>query len=191
MGGRGGLGGGLGVGGWKGFGGRNGIGGRKGNGGRKGIGGRNGNGGRDGNGGRNGRGGKKVSTSDFSSERDGFETLNFWLQKLGFFLGLNEKNPAEKMRSPSFVVMRLTEEEVESTGTSQCGSLLLMSLKVHPLIIFACLLTLNGNFTLNSPYLSVSTSSLKLGVECSTLHSTPTLAPTHDKTKHQSKPQTP
>jgi len=87
------------------------------------------------------------------------------LQKLGFLIGLKEKKPAEKMCSPCFVAMRLTEEEVESAGTSQCGSLLLMSLKVHPLIVFACLLTLNGNFTLNSPCLSVTTSFLKLGIE--------------------------
>ena len=78
--------------------------------GRKGIGGRNGIGGK----------GKKVSSVDFLSNVEGsilgrnsfftcafeFGTLGFWLQKFGFFIGLNENNPAENMCSPCFIALR-------------------------------------------------------------------------------------
>jgi len=180
-------------GGRNGLGGRNGFGGRKGKGGRKGNGGRlgkGGKGGRKGIGGRNGIGGKNVSiVAEFLCDGDDrFGTLCFWLQNPRFSIGLNESKPVENMFSPCFSIMRSNAEVVEIEGILQYEMLLLMSLTVHSLIFFACFHTLNGSFTLNSPCLSVSTSFLKIG-KYGTLHSTPTLAPAHDKTKHYSKRQ--
>jgi len=110
----------------------------------------------------------------------------FLLQKLGFSIGLNEKNPAENMSSPCFLVLRLTVEKVEIEATEQWGSVLLNNLKVHPLILLTCFLTLNGSCSLNSPYSSVFTSFLNLGIEFPSLHSTATEAPAQDRTKSQS-----
>lgn len=89
----------------------------------------------------------------------GFGILYFLLQNFGFFIGLNEKIPAEKMCSFCIFFLRLSENEVEVEAIEQCGSLLLINLKLHPLILFTCFFTIKGSFTLNSPCSLVFTSS--------------------------------
>lgn len=87
------------------------------------------------------------------------------------------KNPAEKMCVPSFLDLRWIEDEVAVEATAQYGSLLLISLTEHPLIFLTCLLTEKGRCTLNSPCSLVFVTSLKLGLESLSPHSTATDAP--------------
>ncbi|CAL8140546.1 unnamed protein product [Prunus armeniaca] len=103
--------------------------------------------------------------------------LGFWLHRLGWFRGLKVKNPAEKMWVPCFLDLRCSEDEVAVEATAQYGSLLLINFTEHPSIFLTCLLTEKGNWTLNTPWLSVFTSVWKLGFELPSLHSTPTEAP--------------
>lgn len=167
--------------------GRGGRGGRVGNGGSWGSGER---GGRYWNGGRPGIVGSWIgggSGRPFNGGREAllessplleFSMLGFWLHRFGCFRGLKVKNPAENMCNPCFLDLRWSEDEVAVDATAQYGSLLLINFTEHPSIFFTCLLTENGNWTLNSPLLSVFTSFRKLiSFELSSLHSTATDAP--------------
>lgn len=150
-----------GLGGWNGFGIKGGLGGWKGlginGGGVKGLGIKGGWNGLGTKGGFKGFGGKKKKSS--TSFFLGFWVLClFWSQNFGFFIGLNEKNPAEKMCSSCNFFFRVSENEVEVEAIAQFGSLLLNNLKLHPLILFTFFLTKKGSFTLNSPCSLVFTS---------------------------------
>lgn len=108
-----------------------------------------------------------------------FLMLGFSLHRFGCFRGLNVKNPAENMCIPCFLDLRWSEDEVADEATAQYGSLLLINFTEHPSIVFTCLLTEKGKWTLNSPCLSVFTSFRKLGFVFPSLHSTATFAPAY------------
>lgn len=85
------------------------------------------------------------------------------------------KNPAEKIWVPCFLDFKCSEDEVAVDATAQFGSLLLINLTEHLLILLTCLLTEEGNGILNSPCSFVFATRRKLGFDDSfLLHSTAT-----------------